>query len=239
MIWQEYGKRLKEVLKLDRSPISITYTFEKPVTAKARKTRACNALLDAALGKTVSLSAGNCTCGGGSYYLGLTPLPSGKADRALKKFLVEGEKLCATIAVFHRFRALVSPPPLGLADYVIFAPLEKATLRPDVVVFLGNAEQCCRILTLALHQEGVPPKMQMLGATCHQVVAYPLVSGEINVSLMDLTSRKMFRPDDLFITIPYHKMANLVESIEYSTAGVAPLEYPEEFLALRQNLGID
>ncbi|MCL5036621.1 MAG: DUF169 domain-containing protein [Chloroflexi bacterium] len=234
MKWQEYAKRLKEVLGLEYFPIAVTYTYEPPEGYDTGKARVCNVLKDSAKGKTVVLSKENSACSGGSYYLGLTPLPEGNADKALKKFLVEGEKLCISIAVFNRFRALVTPPPLGLAPYVVFSPMEKAVLRPDIVVFLCNAEQACRIQTLVLHQEGIPPKIQMLGATCHQAVAYPLVSGEVNVSLMDYTSRKIFDKNDMFITVPYHKIPNMVDSIDKCTAGTAPLEYPPEFLALNE-----
>jgi uncharacterized protein (DUF169 family) len=61
--------------------------------ADKKKNRACQALIDAREGKTIQLSAENQTCGGGNCYLGFKPLHTGEAERVLKDFLVNGEKL--------------------------------------------------------------------------------------------------------------------------------------------------
>jgi uncharacterized protein (DUF169 family) len=58
-------------------------------------------------------------------------------------------------------------------------------------------------------------------------VAYPLVTGEININLMDYTVRKRISrigDDQLFVTIPYPRMASLMESIEMCGAGTAKTE---------------
>ena len=65
-------------------------------------------------------------------------------------------------------------------------------------------------------------------------ITYPLVSGEINVSFMDYTARKMkgYNADELFVSVPYHRMAGIIESIPLCTAGTAKTEYPPEFRQL-------
>jgi uncharacterized protein (DUF169 family) len=233
MEWQAYAKTLKELLELNGSPVAVTYTMESTLKADKGKNRACRALIDAREGKAVELSADNQTCGGGNYYLGLKPLPEGDADKALKDFLVNGEKLYCSVATFHRTKLLISPPPTGLAPYVLFAPLEQAELKPDIVVFICNPKQGCRLLTLDGYETGIPPKIQMLGATCHQVIGYPVISGELNVSLMDYTSRKIkdFSDNDLIVSIPYHRMHQIIRSIPGCTAGTAKFEVPEAFKA--------
>lgn len=234
MVWQGFSGRLKEVLGLEGSPVAVSYSMGPLGRGKEGRHWVCGALLDARDGATVNLSAENSACRGGTWHLGLGPRPSGEAYRALQKFLVEGEKICGTITAFNRMQALTTAPPLGLADFVVFSPLERAELRPDLVVFLCNPEQACRLLTLATFPDGLPPRVELLGSTCHMVVAYPIVSGELNVSLMDYTSRKHrpYRKEELFVSIPYHKMGGLMESIERSTAGTAPVEYPPEFRRL-------
>lgn len=74
-------------------------------------------------------------------------------------------------------------------------------------------------------------KIQMLGATCYQAVTYPLTAGELNVSLMDYTSRRIrgFKSSDLLVTVPYHRMHGVVRSIEECTAGTAKMEIPDAF----------
>jgi len=227
MVWQEYAKRLREVLGLEGSPIAVSYSMVPSSEGKTGKYLVCQALLDARDGAIINLSKESCACPGGVWHLGLGPRPSGEGDKLLKKFLVEGEKLFCSIATFHRAMSLTTQPPLGLAEYVVLSPLEKAEIAPDLVVFLCNPEQACRLVTLATYPDGLPPKTEIVGATCHMVIAYPLVSGELNISLLDYTSRKYqsYKPEELFVTIPYHKLPGLVESIDLCSAGMAKVDF--------------
>ena len=231
MVWQEYSKRLREVLRLKGSPIAVSYSMVPASGASQGSYFVCQALLDARDGAIINISKESCFCPGGAWHLGLTPRPSGKEYKFLQKFLVEGEKLFCSIATFHRAMALTTPPPLGLAEYVVFSPLEKAEIAPDLVVFLCNPEQACRLITLATYPDGIPPKTEIVGSACHMVIAYPLVSGEINISFLDYTARKWqkYKPDELFVTIPYHKLPGLVDSIDLCSAGTAKVEFPSGF----------
>jgi uncharacterized protein (DUF169 family) len=132
--------------------------------------------------------------------------------------------------------SLTSEPPLNLADYVVFSPLEQADEKPDLVVFICNPEQACRILTLDLYATGIPPRCEVAGSTCHMAIAYPIVSGEINVSLLDYTSRKLqkFGEDELTVSVPYHHMHGIVESIESCSAGTASIEGLKRMLRATQ-----
>jgi len=236
MRWQEYAERLKDVLNLVGSPIAVTYSMEPARDAEPGKHWVCKAFLDARAGKTINLTKDNSACNGGTWHLGLAPRAEGEADKALKKFLVHGEKLFCSIAAFNRAMMLAAQPPLGLAENVIFAPMEKAEQMPDLALFIVNAEQACRLIQLAAYWDGISPKTEMVGSACHMAVAYPLVSGEINVTFLDWTARrtKPFKPDELIVTVPYHRLHGLVEAIDVCTAGTAKLEIPREFRRLMQ-----
>jgi uncharacterized protein (DUF169 family) len=228
--WRDYSLKLREVLVLEDSPIAVTYSMTPALGAETDRHAVCQALLKARSGAIINLTEESCACPGGVWHLGLGPRPSAEGDEIVKKFLVEGEKLFCSIATFHRAMALTLPPPLGLAKYVVLSPLEKAELMPDLVVFLCNPEQACRLVTLATYPDGKPPKGELAGSTCHMVIAYPLVSGEINVSLMDYTSRKSqdYKAEELFVTIPYHLMPGLMWSVERCSAGTARVEFLPE-----------
>ena len=225
--WREYSTALKELLALEGSPVAVSYSMVPASGDRKGRLAACQALLEARSGAIINLNKENSSCGGGTWHLGLGPRPSGTADRNLKRFLTEGEKLFCTIATMHRTMALTTPPPVGLAEYVVLSPLEKAELMPDLVVFLCNPEQACRLITLATFPDGKPPKVEMAGSTCHMVMAYPLVTGEINVSLMDYTERRsrVHKADELYVTIPYHLMPGLMWSIDRCSAGTAGVDW--------------
>ena len=230
MIWQQYSARLTELLGLKGSPIAVTYSMSPASAASDGRYMVCQALREASQGAIINLSKETSLCPGGAWHLGLTPRPQGDDYKFLQRFLVEGEKLFCSIATFHRTMELTTQPPLGLAEYVVLSPLERAELRPDLVVFLCNAEQACRLVTLATYQDGIPPRLEAAGSACHMVIAYPLVSGEINVSLMDYTARRwqQYGADQLFVTIPYHKMGGLMDSIDVCSAGTAEVELPNQ-----------
>jgi uncharacterized protein (DUF169 family) len=229
--WEGYSDEIRKLLGIEGSPVAITYSMEAAPNAVKGKHRVCNALIKARDGAVVDLTAANSACGGGTWQLGLGGPPSGADDRALKDFLVSGEKLYCSVAALYRARVLGMPAPMGMAEHVIFAPLGEAELRPDVILFICNAEQACRLVTLDMYDTGIPPKLEMSGATCHQAVAYPVVSGELNVSLMDYTSRriKSYKPSDLLVSVPYHRFPGIMRSIDHCTAGRAPFEVPEAF----------
>jgi len=229
MEWKDYASQIKELLGLKGNPVAITYSMEPPSASEAGKHRVCDAFLLASDGKVIDLTAGTSGCHGGTWHLGLGERPTGEADRALKEFLVNGEKLFCSVATFYRSQALTAQPPLGLADHVILSPMKKAEFRPDIVLFICNPEHACRLVTLDGYDTGVPPRIEMCGSTCHQAVAYPLVTGELNVSLMDFTSRRGcdYEPEDLLVSIPYHRFLGVMRSIEGCTAGRAKMEIPE------------
>jgi len=231
MEWKQYSDEIRELLGLEGSPVAITYSMDAAANSVKGKHRVCNVFVKAAECATIDLSAATSACRGGTWQLGLGAPPSGAEDRSLKEFLVNGEKLYCSVAALYRARALAAPAPIGMADHVIFAPLGEAELRPDVILFICNAEQACRLVTLDTYDTGIPPKIEMSGATCHQAVAYPVVSGELNVSLMDYTSRriKSYKPSDLLVSVPYHRFPGIMRSIDRCTAGRAPFKIPEEF----------
>lgn len=232
--WREYAKEIKDVLGLQGSPVAVTYAWEGPKGADAKKCRVCDAFLSAHNGKVIDVTKESSACPGGTRYLGFPQQQSEEGTKALQNFLVNGEKLYCSIAAFYRSASLISEPPMGLASHVIFSPMEVAELEPQVVLFICNAEQGSRLVTLDMYGSGIPPKIEMAGATCHQAVAYPMVTGELNVSLMDYTSRhiKGYTSSDLIVSIPWHRFRGVMSSIPGCTAGRAKMEIPPAFKKL-------
>ena len=135
MEWQAWGQRLKQVLELPGSPVAISYTDAPPAPPGTRKCSVCGLLRDVAAGESYILTAETSRCPGGTQYLGLQAQHPERA-RALRDFLINGEKLFSCAASILRAQAMSeAKPPYGAADYISFAPLEKAPLPPDVTVF--------------------------------------------------------------------------------------------------------
>jgi uncharacterized protein (DUF169 family) len=231
MQWNDYAGELKEILKLQGSPIAITYSMESARDPAPGKHRVCVAFLRARDGQVIDLTKESSSCRGGTWHLGLGDPPTGEEARGLKEFLVRGEKLYCSLATLQRGMSLTMQPPTGLADHVILSPLEKAESRPDIILFICNAHQACQLVTLNHYDTGLPAKIEMAGSTCHQAVAYPITSGQLNVSLMDYTSRRIggYKTEDLLVSVPYHLIPGMMQSIDSCTAGRAKMEFPDSF----------
>lgn len=228
--WKEEVGTLVEVLGLDRKPVAVTFTTDEMESGSRERISFCQALKRAAGGEAFVIEAENSACPGGSWHCGLTEPPSGPAWRFLQRFLTRGEKLTHSIVSFHRMLALGSPPPTGLTDRVVVGPADRASLRPDVVVFLVDPEQACRLITLDHYWDGMPLQVEVTGSLCHAAIAYPVVTGRTNVTFGDWTARRMqkYPRDTVFLSVPYERMAALVAAVPRCSAGNAPLEIPRE-----------
>jgi uncharacterized protein (DUF169 family) len=171
------------------------------------------------------------TCPGGSRYCGFSGEITGEKKRRLQEFLTNGEKLTHSIVSFERMLRLSTAPPTGIADRIVICPLEKAEIRPDMILFLCNGEQACRIIALDTYWDGLNPKEQLVGALCHTAISYTISTGYTNISLGDWTARshQQFDPDIVFASVPYERMGNLIAAIPLCSAGDAELDIPDKF----------
>jgi uncharacterized protein (DUF169 family) len=231
MDYAKQAQELKDVLGLSGEPVAITFTNEEVEDPGNKRMWVCQALKQAARGKSYVIDAERSACGGGTMRCGFSGLMSGEPKRKLQWFLTRGEKLTANIVTFERMQTLGAAAPTGLADRVVMTPLTKAKIRPDLVVFLCNAEQACRLVALDTYWDGLKPPQEITGSLCHMVISYPLMTGNTNLSLGDWTARHMqkFAPDVVFLTVPYERMHNLIEAIPECTAGTAEAVIPPEF----------
>lgn len=239
MIWQKWANQLIEALGLKKLPVSVTYTDVVNFEVSARKFRACGAIKKAAEGEFIDLSGNNSICSGGSNYLGIRPLPAEHA-KTLREFLIEGEKLFSCPLSIHRSQALSKvKPPFGISEHIVFAPLTKVELKPDIVIFICNALQAARLINLAYFETGIPMECDPTGALCRSVITYPLVTGKLNVSFGDVTARKMekFSEDELFVTLPYSHLQSASNSIALCTAGTATGKIPDSMRELMKSAG--
>jgi uncharacterized protein (DUF169 family) len=150
--------------------------------------------------------------------------------RGLQWFLTRGEKLTHSIVSFQRMSELASHPPTGLSERILIGPISEAETRPDIVIFLCNPEQTCRLIFLDHYWDGIPLQIEVTGSLCSAAIAYPIVTGRTNVTFGDWTARRMqkFASDVVFVSVPYERIHNLIAAVPECSAGSAELEIPQE-----------
>ena len=224
-------KEIRDALGIEREAVGVKYTDESPVAKLADGQYAvCNGILEAANGKVIMLSKENCVCGGGKNSLGLT-----ETSQVPLNMLVEGEKLWCDVKTATRSRIesrKIAIPPVGIASKVYFYPLSQDIFQPDLVIFLVNAEQVSRLVTLAQFWDGKTPSFEMRGSLCWGAITYPMVSGNFNITVGDISARRMagWEENVIIASIPAEKIQGIADAISKSTAGTA--EQSNQFEAL-------
>lgn len=229
--WRSFSPIFKELLNLELEPLAVSCLKESRGEFEGGKIRICRAILDSAKGKILEVSKENNACFGASWHLGFQRLNNPKVERMVKQFVVEGEKLFSSYQALERLISQMDEIPDNSHSYFILSPLEKSNFQPQIVIFICNPEQACRLLTLVIFIDGVMPKIKIGGPTCRMAIMYPLLKEEVNISFYDYTARRMcnLKEDKLLVSIPYKKIPSVVESIDRCSAGKAKIEYPLEF----------
>jgi len=215
MYWQKWSDRLKKELKLETEPIAVTFAgADTPgIPSPQGKVSVCQALKKASEGEAVTLTAETCGCPGGLVSLGLGQMPPQGRER-LVDFLVKKEKVYYSRVAIHRGQQSV-PAPLGMASHVCFSPLSSMAVLPDLVVFVGKPGSLQRLVSFAGYWEGGSLKAELSGPACRTGITYPVVTGEIGLSLLDFGARRLagFADDQLLVSIPCHRMLGVMEAL--------------------------
>ncbi|MBL7131373.1 MAG: DUF169 domain-containing protein [Candidatus Omnitrophica bacterium] len=229
--WQGFSNILKDVLNLESSSVSVNCIKEKVPDNDRRKVRICRAILDAGKGQTIQIDKINNACFGAGWHLGFHQIKDSKILNMVKKFVVEGEKLFCSYQALDNLISQMGEVPDNSNSYFVLSPLEKVEYKPELVIFVCNPEQACRLLTSITFIDGIMPKIEIGGPTCRMAIMYPLLTGEVNISFYDYTARKTcnVEKDKLIVTIPYKKIHKIIESIDRCSAGRAKIEFSSEF----------
>ena len=213
---------IREALGIRDEAVGVKYTDDEPAVGLAEGQYAvCNGILAAGKGQVIMLSEKTCTCPGGRSTLGLTQTRS-----VSLKMLVEGEKLWCDVKTATRSRLQthkIASPPLGIGCKVYLYPMSKNVFAPDLVIFLVNAEQVSRLITLAQFWNGQTPSFEMRASLCWGAITYPLVSGNFNITVGDISARRMagWEPSLMIATVPAEQIEGIAAAVDKTTAGTA------------------
>ena len=168
--WRQSAEVLKELFLLETSPVAVVCTKEKPMATSERKVRICRAILDASKGKKQVLDKENNACFGATWHLGFRKKENPRVRQMTKKFVVEGEKLFSSYEALDNLISQIEDVPDNAEATFVLTPMEEADIEPQIVIFVCNPEQACRILTFVTFVDGRMPKIKIGGPTCRMAV---------------------------------------------------------------------
>jgi uncharacterized protein (DUF169 family) len=205
-----------EKLGLEKPPVGVKFLFEKPegIPRLDKKLGLCEMLIEAQTGNVFYADLDNHECAG--------PVPLGMVE--MDPFYEAGQ-IGPCLEVFKEGRAnrriyeVIPKLAKGSCNYTVFAPLDKLTFDPDVLVLSGPVRKMEIVLrsfsytTGAMYESRSTP---VLG--CAWTFVYPYLSGKINFGVSGLTfghiAREVGTEGWVNISIPWDCLPTMVENLK-------------------------
>lgn len=221
--YEELSSKLKSILALKGSPVAIKLVRTKDeipagTPELGEKLRHCEMVQKARKGDVFYAPKEKHACAGGAGALGVAETPekimTGEFYFGLGRFGTRG-------AAQRTMRAVPRTDDHFLAT--MYAPLEKAGFKPDVVIVIGNPKQILRISQANIYDKGGRNFVDFSGiqSICADAVTKPYLTGEMNATFGCDGSRKYAKieDDEVIVGIPVEKVGEIVAALEkFATA---------------------
>jgi uncharacterized protein (DUF169 family) len=144
--------------------------------------------------------------------------------------------------VNHNFYHHVPRLSKGIVNYVAFAPLEKLTFEPDVLIVTATPKQAEIVMRAMTYSTGEPyTSKTTIFMGCSWIFIYPFETGKVNFLIPEfihgMTGRELFAPNTLLISIPYRWLPTVAQNLK--EVKLVFHESKEEYLAEFQDILID
>jgi uncharacterized protein (DUF169 family) len=207
-IFNEFGSKM--------NPVGIKFLLFKPegIAKLDKKLALCEMIREAQISSPFYAVLDNFTCVG--------PILTGMVE---SDPVFESGQIGPNLHIFEESRAnrrlytYITKLEKNSVNYVAFAPLDKLTFDPDVLICAADAVQLEIILRAMCYSTG---KMWTSKGTpviaCAWLTTYPYVSGELNYIITDLShgmkAKQVFPPGTILVSIPYDRLNSLVEDLQ-------------------------
>jgi len=227
----------------DIPPVAVKFSAKRPPKMErlAEKLALCEMLKKAQQGNAFFADAENHACEAGLYVLGqadaLQPFISGEFGAGLQIF---EEPRSASRLYLH-----IPKLGRGIIHYVAFAPLDKLSFDPDLLIILANTEQTEILLRAMSYRTGEVWESKFTAAIgCAWTYIYPYLTGKVNYSITGLghgmKRRKLFPEGRQIVSIPFDLLPSILKTLR-EMPWVLPAYKPDgmEFVGkVLSNLGI-
>jgi len=217
MDYNELGKKLNELLKLENEPVAIKWSVREPrnVEKEEGKSRFCSKLVKAMDGEIFYSTLEEEECMGGARYSGLKDMGEYPANVQSGAFMVPNG-LYKNIPAVQRSRENETYINPGIFSAIVFAPLNKAEFEPDVIFMLCSAKQGIEILHANAYDSGAHGLGADSGPICSSMATVPYMTGKVTYGFGDVGSRQHMdiSPENIMVTIPASELSPIISNLE-------------------------
>jgi len=200
----------------ERPPVGVKYVFNKPrdLERQDKVMDFCEMLVEAQQGKAFYVDEDNFSC------IGAILLGMKESDPVFESGRV-GPRLGAykDTRANRRIYQYLPKLPLKSINYAAFAPLDKLTFEPDLLIIMASVSQA-EIFTRAKayttgeywSARGTP----VVG--CTWLLIYPYLNGDMNLTIagfgFGMKARRLFPEGRILISIPWDKLPGILKNLE-------------------------
>jgi len=204
--------------KFERKPVGVQFTAVKPKGIKhiAKELSFCEMPKEAQEGNAFYVGPDDWVC------VGVEQMILGMED--VETLLVSGmlggeDKLFASASACRSMYQHLPHLPKNSVQYVVFAPLDKLTFDPDVLIITADINQAPTILRSITYSTGEPFVSKALPVVaCAWMFIYPVVSGELNYYItgmgLGMHELDIYPPGLFLISVPFQRIPTMLENLK-------------------------
>jgi len=205
-----------EKFDFERKPVGVKFLFTRPKGLKRpdKVMDFCEMLVEAEQGNAFYVAKEDFTCIG--------PLLLGMVD---EDPIFESGRVGPKLGAFKDARAnrriyqYLPRLPRKSINYVAFAPLDKLTFEPDLLIILATVSQAEIFIRAKAYTTG---EMWSARGTpvvgCAWLYIYPYLNGEMNLSItgfgFGMKSRRLFPEGRILLSIPWDRLPAILKNLE-------------------------
>jgi uncharacterized protein (DUF169 family) len=217
MVFTKEHAAVLEKLDFDVPPVGVKFLVKRPdgVERLGENLALCEMLKRAQEGKAFFADAKNHTCEAGLYVLGQTDAPEPFISGAFGAGLQIYEEPRSASRLYRHIPKIGR----GVVHQVAFAPLDKLSFEPDLLILLAETSQTEILLRAMSYRTGemwISKYTPAIG--CAWVFVYPYLTGELNYTLTGLghgmKRRKLFSEGRQIMAIPFDRLPAMLQTLQ-------------------------
>ena len=204
--------------KFERKPVGVKFMIDRPkgINRLNKELNMCEMLKEAQENDAFYVGPDDWVCVGVEQMI----LGMKDAEPILVSGLLGGDEglfkgASACRAMYQYLPSL----PKGSVEYVAFAPVDKLSFDPDVLIMTADINQAQTLLRSINYSTGQPFVSKATPVVaCSWIYIYPVVSGELNYFItglgMGMQALNIFPPGLFLISVPFQILPTVLDNLK-------------------------